>query len=102
MIINEYFRSKATLGNLQIYVMNSKKFIKDDKYRQMILERLQPWRNDDRNGFLHKDTIHSYDDICRIRKSSLSLMLLLLNVYYLDKPEEQIEEDDLLDDDLPF
>ncbi len=85
IIINEEtLNDVGMLGNLTKYIKYNHLFIKNKNHKEILVKLLNEYRKYTRNGYLHKDSIHSYQNIVDIRKDSIALTIIIINAYYLN------------------
>ena len=83
VIINEKTLNKVgTLGNLNMFIKYNPLFIKNKKHKDLLFNLIDEYRDSTRNGYFHKDSILSYERVNNIRKDTIALTIVILNVYY--------------------
>ena len=78
------FKNNAMLGDMIGYIYDHQEYVIDNKFnnesKQKFINVLKTWKDNDRNGYFHKDVIKNIDDVFKIISSTLEL-LVCIEVY---------------------
>lgn len=69
----------TTLGSLEAAVNHNENILEVNHYvKRHIVNTIRNWREEQRNGFFHKDNLHSIEKVEKIRKEAIYLYFLIL------------------------
>lgn len=69
----------STLGSLEKVIQHNGKLLDVNKYaREYMTTTINEWRKNQRNGYFHKDNLHSVDRVNEIREKAIQLYFIIL------------------------